>query len=131
MLSSHLRMMRPSQVAFRRIGFRRVSHAADQSPTKSTVTPGASTQTAQPLPSRPAKPPVALPASRSHPIPAAQAHGRLQQRESDTDVYVISILLFAAIPPVVYYYYQYRMRHMREKREAILKEIQERAARTG
>ncbi|GAB7339276.1 hypothetical protein MBLNU457_5930t1 [Dothideomycetes sp. NU457] len=36
-----------------------------------------------------------------------------------------------ATPPIIYYYWQYREQHMREKKEAMLKEIQARAARTA
>lgn len=36
-----------------------------------------------------------------------------------------------ATPPIIYYYWQYRDQHMREKKEAMLKEIQARAARTA
>ena len=45
--------------------------------------------------------------------------------------FLILTVSLIAIPPITYYYYQYRDQHMREKKEAILKEIQARAAQRG
>jgi len=43
---------------------------------------------------------------------------------------LVFLACLMATPPIIYYYWQYREQHMREKKEAMLKEIQARAART-
>ena len=53
-----------------------------------------------------------------------------EQLKSGHHLLVFGVLLIA-IPPISYYYYQYRSQHMKEKKEAILKDIQARAAQRG
>jgi len=46
----------------------------------------------------------------------------------DPPVLLIGVLSIIAIPPLIYYYWKYRDAHMRAKKQAILQDMQARAA---
>lgn len=56
----------------------------------------------------------------------AQRQRQQQQGRGEGPHFLIFLVALLATGPVVYYYWEYRKVHMREKKEAMLKEIQER-----
>lgn len=57
---------------------------------------------------------------------AKQLSGQKQRVEPIIPMIILAII---GIPPLTYYYWKYRDAHMREKKTAILRDLQARAAR--